>query len=62
MTDPDLIPLTVKDYALLMGVHPQTVYTAIREDRLVHAIERPFGSSAIRILVPAALVKKRRAA
>lgn len=54
--------LTVKDYAKLIGVHFQTVYTAIQQQRLQHPVVRVLGTNAIRIQVPASLVNKDHAA
>lgn len=53
--------LTVKEYAALFQVKERGVYKAIKAATLPYPIERPLGK-APRILVPAALVARLRAA
>ena len=43
--------LTVKEYAAMKRLHPQTVYSAIRRGRFRHQCERA-ATGAIRIFVP----------
>lgn len=48
---PDSELLTVQEYAAMMRVHVQSVYTAINAGRLRYPVIRPTGDS-IRIAVP----------
>jgi hypothetical protein len=58
MTKDDVFELlTVKEYALMYRVHVQTVYAAIRCQRLSHDIERV--GRSIRILVPREIIDGR---
>lgn len=51
--------LTVKEYAAMMRVHVQTVYSAIRYERLNHPIERV--GRTIRIDVSRETIPERKA-
>lgn len=55
----DFEPITVKEYAARYSVHIQTVYTAIRYNRLDHVVVRV--GRAIRILVPRGSIDQRKA-
>lgn len=54
----DKVLLTVKEYAQSRRVHIQTVYTAIRTNRLPYGVERTGGS--IRIIVPRESINLRK--
>jgi len=56
----DCLRLTVKEYAALYRLHVQTVYTAIRFQRLPHAVVRI--GRAIRITVPRESIEDRKSA
>lgn len=56
------VRLTVKEYASWQRVHPQTVYSAIREGRRLEGrVERP-SSHTIRIVVPRGSIKTLKSA
>jgi hypothetical protein len=52
--------LTVKEYACMYRLHVQTIYTAIRLNRLPHAVDR-IGRS-IRIAVPRESIEGQKSA
>lgn len=52
--------ISVKQYAEMFGVHVQTVYTAIREGKMNHPIERV--GRAIRIDVSRGIIEERKSA
>ena len=51
------ILLTVQEYATLFRRHPQSIYIAIRKDRLQFPVVRPSGDRMF-IRVPATLVRR----
>lgn len=61
MSESQDVLLTVKEYAALFQRHEQTVYSAIRRDRLPYPIERPTGGGFM-IRVPREIVDRLRAA